>query len=88
LGVDEFMAEQNFVNERELWKSKRDLVINQVPITTKQSLLNCGTELSSLHLSKRDLVINQVPITTKQALLNYGTLMKLLAVTNKRRTAL
>jgi hypothetical protein len=58
LGVDEFMAEQNFVNERELWKSKRDLVINQVPITTKQ------------------------------ALLNYGTLMKLLAVTNKRRTAL
>jgi len=28
-------VEENLVTKRMMWKSKRDLVINQVPITTK-----------------------------------------------------
>ena len=50
-------------------ESKRDLAINQVPITTKPEVQsNYGTERTLLWASKRDLVISQVPITTNPLL--------------------
>ena len=45
LSIDQIKVEQNFVNKRKLWKSKRDLAINQVPVTTKPSSRKYGTYL-------------------------------------------
>jgi hypothetical protein len=59
------LERKNPVSEKELWKSKRDLVINQVPITTKQARHKYRTQFVNWIESKRDLVINQVPFTTK-----------------------
>ena len=45
-------------------ESKRDPVINQIPITTKPEVLTNYDTKNLLRESKRDLVINQAPITT------------------------
>jgi len=62
-------------------QKQKGLGINQVPVTTKQSLPKYCITQTHLHVSKRDLVINQVPITTNPSLSKYCIATWLLAVT-------